>query len=182
MNILSVFRLIYSLLGIPGGDFFNQPVLMESLESKTKSGAVVYNKIFLEEKENKHVWFMKQSHNGPHSREWDEIKIMVNFEGNSKKVTYHQIKDGKEVEYKASCLRCHSNGPRLIRANLNSKNAPLAIGDRMRIFRWNLLIKSYGEVETVSNNPFERKVPLIKNKEHQKVKLKISSCINCHRH
>ena len=77
----------------------------------------VFNKIRLIERGERHIWKMKQSHFGPSAPKnlWDEIQIVVDKMERPYKVTYHQLKEGVEVEYKANCLSCHSSGPRFIR-------------------------------------------------------------------
>jgi len=181
MSTLLAFKFLYSLLSFIGGSSLNQNVTFESLESKTSQGAIVFNTIAFKTSKKEDVWTMKQSHNGLHAKDWDEIKIVVDKESAPFKASYHQLKNGKEVEYKASCLRCHSSGPRLIRPNFQSKEIKLNIKEKLIVFNWNLLIKSYGNVEVKENSPFKRKVALIKDKKGMHESLNIKSCTKCHR-
>ena len=180
MSILIVIKAMYLLLDFLGGGFFDQEVLFESKESKTQGGSEVFNKISFKKLPNKDIWTMKQSHNGIHANEWDEIKIVVDTSSKPHKASFHQLKAGKEVEYKTSCFRCHSGGPRLVRPVWDSKEAPLNIKEKLVISKWNLRIKSYGDVHIKNNNPFKRMVPLIKDQNMKKHVLNLESCSKCH--
>ena len=151
MSILTVFSIIYSLLDFFGGSYLTTPVVFESLESKTGSGTAVFNEISLKSSHEKDIWQMKQSHHGIHAKDWDEVKITVNKDAIPFKASYHQIKNGKEVEFKTSCFRCHPSGPRFIRPNYASKDVVLDAKSRLTILKWNVLIKSYGDVAHIEN-------------------------------
>lgn len=179
MSILIAFNFLSLLLSLITGES-SQFILIESMESKTATGKIVFNQIKLEQMENKDIWTMLQSHHGIQEPKWDKIQIRVDKTIRPFKVSYHQLKDNKEIDYKASCLRCHSNGPRYIRPNHESKNAPLSFKDRAKISEWNLLIKSYGEVKVVKNDSIKRMVPLINNKLNHGKKINIKSCTSCH--
>ncbi len=171
MSILIVFRLLSLLLFFVEGE-----VLFESIESKTVSGEPVFNKVQLIQEEKRDIWLMKQSHHGKNSKKWDQVSIVVDKSFTPFKASFHQLDSkGVETEYKTSCFRCHPGGPRIIREKnkLNLKN-------KLLITKWNLLIKSYGEVKNIENNPFKRKIPLIENSKLSKIKLDLVSCNNCH--
>lgn len=181
MNITSVYSFIFSLLHLVGESSLETTLFFESLESKTATGAAVFNSIELQQQDNKDIWLMKQSHFGAHSEEWDEVKIVVHKNVRPFKASYHQLKDDKEIEYKTSCFRCHSGGPRLIRPNINSPVGMLSLKERLVLLKMNSLIKSYGEVLVGENNPFKRSVTLVDNPLHSAQQLKVKSCLECHR-
>jgi hypothetical protein len=180
MSILLVFKILFYLLEFLGGSFFSQAVVFESLESKTEKGKVVFNKITLESSTKRDIWNMRQSHHGYHSDEWDSVRLIVHKDTTPFSASYHQLKNGVEVEYLTSCFRCHSGGPRLIRPNYESKVKSLSIIDKVTVLKWNLLIKSYGEVKVKKNNPFKRKIALVKDKENANKILRVNSCHKCH--
>ncbi|MFT6067943.1 MAG: hypothetical protein ACJAT2_002566 [Bacteriovoracaceae bacterium] len=171
MSILIVFKLLSYLLFFVEGE-----VLFESIESKTVAGGAVFNKVRLIQGPKKDIWLMKQSHHGKKSAKWDQVSIVVDKSFTPYKASFHQLDSkGIETEYKTSCFRCHPGGPRAIR-----EKDKLSIKNKLIITKWNLLIKSYGEVRNIENNPFERKVPLIERPENAKIKLDLVSCQNCH--
>jgi hypothetical protein len=180
MSILLVFKLAYYLLEFMGGSSLSSEVVFESLESKTKKGKAVFNKITLESNSSQDTWKMKQSHNGIHSKEWDTVKLVVHKVISPFSASYHQLNNGKEVEFKTNCFSCHSGGPRLIRPNYNSVDKKLSLKEKMTVLKWNLLIKSYGEVEIKENNPFKRKISLIQSKKDASHTLNVKSCSKCH--
>lgn len=180
MFILNVFKFSHLLLSTVGGMFLTQEVQFESLESKTLKGEDIFNKVSLNKTKEKDTWSMKQSHNGFHTKDWDNIQIVVHKDMSPPKVSYHQLKNGKEVEYKASCYRCHPSGPRLIRPNYDSKTKSLDFKEKLTILNWNLLIKSYGNIQLKENNPFLRNKPLGNKTELSKKHLEIGSCTKCH--
>jgi cbb3-type cytochrome oxidase cytochrome c subunit len=67
---------------------------------------------------------MGQSHNGIHYTKsaWDRIKIVVDKATEPYTATYHQIKNGIEIELRAACFICHANGPRAVRPNYESSS------------------------------------------------------------
>jgi hypothetical protein len=178
VNILIVFKYLSVLLSV----FFNTEgsILIESIESKTDDKQAIFNKISFQQINNQDIWKMKQSHGGFHSKDWDEVKIIVDKSSFPFSASYHQLKDGVEIEYRTSCFRCHSGGPRFIRPNYESNQASLSIKEKAIILKWNLLIKSYGEVKVKENSPFKRKIKLIKNTELAHKVLKLESCKDCH--
>lgn len=149
----------------------------ESLESKTKENQPVFNRISFVKSGKVDIWKMKQSHHSFPSKVWDSIEIRVYPD---KTVSYHQLKNEEEIEYKASCIRCHSSGPRYIRPNFKSKILPLDLKDKITLFAMNLRIKSYGDLKLRENDSFTRKVPLIKNQKMANQWLDIPVCNRCH--
>jgi hypothetical protein len=164
-----------------GGSSLSGPLVFESLESKTFEQKIVFNRIEFKSMKNKDIWLMKQSHHGLKSNDWDDIKIIVHKETKPFKASYHQLKNNKEIDYKVSCLRCHSSGPRLIRPNLKSKKVMLSTRDKIKLLKWNLLIKSYGDVKVLENNSVQRKIKLsYTGIKGMNLKLKAKSCSKCH--
>ena len=154
----------------------NEQFIFKSWESKTKDNKPVYNQITLKTEGSNDIWEMKQSHSGRGSSKWGHIRIIVHKERKPYVVSYHQLKNGKEVEFKTNCFRCHSNGPRLIRPSPEDYSS-LSLKKKITLKKWNFLIKSYGPLRIKKNNPFKRKISLIK-KEMRVLNLK--SCISCH--
>ena len=176
MSILIVFKILASLLGFLGGNQFSKEIIFESAESKTSNGKVVFNKIQLTQKGGIDTWKMKQSHYGLRSEKWDNIKIIVNTNKEPYQVSYHQIKDNKEIDYSANCLRCHSNGPRLIRPSVNNT---FSLKEKMTLQYWNLTIKGYGSMETKINKLLKtRELKLLVPKQYKTIKHQ--RCIKCH--
>jgi len=175
MNVLGlIFSLIVFIF------FPSREVLIESVESKTTDSQNVYNQIKLVSNSDKDTWLMKQSYNSSHPNlgEWDQLKIIVDKKVMPYQVSFHQIKNNKEVEYKISCYLCHSNGPRAIRPNFESTKAPLGVQDRLTVMLYNFKIKTYGPVKTVSSGI--RKIPLGFDSEIDNEPLKVKTCLLCH--
>jgi hypothetical protein len=84
----------------------------------------------------------------------------------------------KPIGLKASCFLCHSNGPRAIRPNFDSKEIKVSYWDQARIQLWNLKIKSYGPMQSgapvPSKKPFRYEHPVANRV------LKVESCTKCH--
>jgi cytochrome c553 len=179
MSILTVFSLLSSLLGLLGGSSFEGYLQFQSDESKTKEGKPVFNKIKFTQEAGLDVWEMKQSHHGSSAakEKWDHIKIIVDTHASPMTVSYHQLNKGREVDYVANCLRCHSNGPRFIRP---SPDKPQTYQEALALSYWNAKIKSYGTV-SLKRNPLaqKRQISLIRPQGDRLIKSK--SCIRCHK-
>jgi len=173
MSILNAFKLFSLGLHLVAGPFLPSEVLFESIESKTSNGGPVFNKISLEQTDTHDVWTMKQSHHGKHAKNWDLIQIKVHTK--NKTATYHQLdKEGKEIEFKTSCFRCHAGGPRYIRPK-----AGLSFTQKLQVQKWNWLIKSYGDIKNSESKAIAvRKVPFNESKTDHPITIK--SCTHCH--
>ena len=160
------------------------PILIESLESKTEKAGKVFNRIQLNQKNGTDIWLMEQSHYGVHAKKklWDNIAIKVTnnqaefiqYQNSEKNISTHL----KHSEFKVSCFFCHSNGPRAIRPNYNSKEAPISFWNQARIMIWNLKIKTYGKLIAsggVGARPLRHPHPLANQK------LEIKTCNLCHK-
>jgi hypothetical protein len=161
---------------------FENEILIESVESKTSDGKKVFNKIKLKQFPQKDIWFMRQNHNELKG-DWDELKITVDKSVKPYKAYYSQLKNGKEVNYRVACFKCHANGPRAIRANLKSKIVDSNFLDRAQVVAWNLKIKLYGTVETPQNirvGVKYRKVPLKYEGRMDNKVVNIKTCNLCH--
>lgn len=155
-------------------------VTIESIESQTNDFNKVFNRIKFSSTKNLDSWQMKQSHDGIHALRWDELEIKIDKSKTPYEVSYHQYKDGKESEYRASCYLCHANGPRLIRPNFDSKFAPLDLKARLDIQAMNLRIKTYPRMKTVLNDKVKRVVPLKYEGKLENGTLTVRTCSFCH--
>ena len=127
---------------------------------------------------------MKQSHQGVDASEkqWDRVSIEVNQKNKEALFKQHESfgdfqSDTPTKPFSVSCYLCHSNGPRAIRPNWDSKRAPIGLWDSARIHLWNLRIKLYGPLEGFAGKGaggFKMKNPLF-----EKV-LKVKACARCH--
>lgn len=163
-----------------GASCSDQVITVESIESKTIDGGSVFNKIWLEREDQKDIWLMKQSHKGVNAghEDWDELKIVVDKSKTPFKVSFEQFKEGRPAEFRASCFLCHSNGPRAIRANMQSKSAPLSVSNKLTILLYNFRMKTYGPVETVDLK--NGKVSLKYSEPFEVEQLKVKTCLHCH--
>ncbi|MEZ4742933.1 MAG: hypothetical protein R3B45_10880 [Bdellovibrionota bacterium] len=167
----------------------DDPVVFESLESKTINGDAVFNRIKFFPGWKQDIWIMQQSHNGLNSRvsDWDKLAIIVNKEKSSYIANFYQLKPGalsvnvewQPVPFKVRCYACHANGPRAIRPNLNSKQKP-SIRERIQIGILNLRIKSYGNMSSNSGKKFEQGAPFKSSHKSLNRPLKLKSCKLCH--
>lgn len=179
MSILPVYSLLSILLSLAGGFLAPHSVLFQSIESKTEHGEVVFNRISLIKRDNQDIWTMKQSHKGKLSKDWDHIQIIVDKTTRPFTATFAQFDSkGNEVEYRTSCFRCHSGGPRAIRAE-----AGLSFSEKIKIEEWNALIKSYGEVVNVETElPDQIRGTRLSTKPlDQYESLELKACFSCHR-
>lgn len=174
MNILSVISFWSGLLLFIGEGCSSEKVLFQSHESKTASGGEIFNSVSFKRSIYVDVWTMDQSHFGMNSEKWDKLKIIVDREKSPVTVRYQQLDGAKNIEYKVNCIDCHSSGPRAIRA----KQDNLSYKDKLSIYTWNLIIKSYGDVRLVEDNSIIRIKKLNINQEEV---LKLRSCTRCHR-
>lgn len=184
-----ILSLIMTLLLVSGVFLFtlsHEAITFESIESKTIDEEAVFNQVSFESQKHLDIWKMRQSHGGRHLalKEWDELMIKVDKRQRPYQVSYHQLKNGKESEFKVSCYFCHSNGPRIIRPEIKSANAPLSLAQRAQINLWNLRMKSYGKVEikkeSLTLGGKARMTPLKYFGKNDLEPLKLSSCTMCH--
>lgn len=149
-------------------------ITIVSEESKTPSGAEVINTIELKQSKKLDIWTMKQSHGSSNFKQGihDDLKIIVNKSHSPYSVTYHQMRKGVQ-DFSVQCTLCHSNGPRMIRANQRS-NDSLSLGNKIKLIYWNLIIKSYGRIKTIDSNNN------LTFKGNAKDFLNIKTCNTCH--
>lgn len=172
----------------------SQEVFIASKESKTISGNPVFNKITWFSGKEKDIWMMNQSHHGARVSEdkWDRLAIVIEKTKSPKVAKFYQFKSGplkweeklEEAPFKVSCFICHPNGPRVIRPNYDSPLDPTTIKDRLKVFFWNLKIKSYGRViphKSHTTNDKRLKPPFRWSSKYENEVLKIASCIQCHK-
>jgi hypothetical protein len=194
---MTAITLLFSIL-ITGGSMIltflscgQNPILIQSLESKTVDGHPVFNKITYIKKGQKDIWMMNQSHHGQMANEkkWDRLAIIVDKE--SRSTRFLQLPAGKlewddhliqkEMNFKVSCFMCHANGPRAIRPN--NLAFKLSLLTKTKIFLWNLRIKSYGPLKESSLHTLADKKLTIPFRFHAPLdneKLNIKSCTRCH--
>jgi len=161
-----------------------QSILIESAESKTKEQTPVYNRIEWYSKGDQDVWLMQQSHAGASAKaeKWEHLAIVVDHRQTPAVARFYQLdQNQKQIDYRVSCLICHNNGPRAIRPNWSSNEAKVPLIDRMRIYFWNLRIKSYSRIEA-QEAPLRkpRKVPLSFSGNFNNEKLTLPACARCH--
>jgi hypothetical protein len=201
-NKLKLLCLFILALSFGGGLYFitvnhsTATVLIESEESKTKELTSVFNQIKWTTTKTKDIWMMNQSHFGAHpdSTKWERLAIVIDKTKSPKVARFYQLEPGPLVwsedlpkhrkPFRASCFTCHSNGPRAIRPVPRSSLASLTPQEKIKIFAWNLRIKSYGRIHYDKSHdeedvkldpPFHLSVP------RENVALKVGTCILCHK-
>ena len=193
-------------IGLPSAALFlaaladHRPLTFESQESKTRELTPVFNRVVFADQNGRDVWMMQQSHHGLPAREdlWDEtdrIAIAISRdETDGTKASFLQLEPAsitsiesqadlsKVAGFKAPCGMCHNNGPRAIRPNFNSTAAPLSTWEKVRVFVWNLKIKSYGRTR-VNPSPSEKagSVPFRFTMPAAGTPLTVATCTVCHR-
>jgi len=160
----------------------NEPIVIQSLESKNPNGGPVYNKIKFFPGFDKDIWMMNQSHQGlgAESQQWDRLAIIVDKTGKQKSAKFLQLPPGElkwsedllkqNINFKISCFMCHSNGPRAIRT-------------QTKIFFWNLRIKTYGRIlEDKEQATLDQslKIPFRHRTAIDNEELNVKSCTKCH--
>jgi len=165
------------------------PIAFESLESKTKDGNPVFNRIRFLAGTNIDTWIMQQSHSGLNDdfSIWeDRLAIVVDKSKAPYEAAFYQLSSGDlniaeslvPVPLKTRCYACHPSGPRVIRPNLQS--VQLGLKDKARIYLWNLRIKIYGETRSVAGSEETGGVPFSANQNVLKQTLNLKSCDRCH--
>ncbi|MBC7465775.1 MAG: hypothetical protein H7256_07270 [Bdellovibrio sp.] len=172
-----------------------EAILIQSLESKTKEGDPVFNKISWFSFEDKDVWMMNQSHHGiatTTGSDLDRLVIVVDKTTSPKNVRFMQLKPGalvwseelinQRVPYKVSCFMCHSNGPRAIRPGYNGlvKNS---FSEKMKIMLLNLKVKTQGQIVENEQHAIEDKdlaVPFRHRSKIENDSLLVKTCTRCH--
>ena len=121
----SAFFLIAACLGVIPGTFYFAPtsrsVSFESLESRTDSGAPVFNQIGFVGGWSQDVWLMRQSHHGftkSPERDWDRLAIVVDKTERPYRARFYEFRPGplrladasEAAPFKARCYACHAVG------------------------------------------------------------------------
>lgn len=165
-------------------------VVIQSLESRTTLGQPVYNKIKFIKSGAKNIWMMNQSHAGltTDSSQWERLAIVVE----NNKASFYQFEAGalewsedllkKQVSYRVSCFMCHNNGPRAIRPD--GQGLKVSFYDQVKIFFWNLKIKSYGRIqesEEMSLADQNREIPFKHRQSLENETLNVKTCLHCHK-
>ncbi|MBI1860070.1 MAG: cytochrome c [Deltaproteobacteria bacterium] len=166
--------------------FDPEPITIQSQESKTATLSPVFNRINWRAGASQDIWIMQQSHSGRHTphEKWDRIAMVIE-KGAPRTATFYQLSPGHlsfddlgpKIDYRAACLMCHPNGPRAIRPDTHGELS-LSMWNRMRLFAWNIRIKSYGRVQPQSipsRTPFRYSSPAAN------APLLVAACVRCHR-
>lgn len=194
-KIIKIGMIILGTLAV-GVLFFiidNEPITIQSLESKNPTGGPVYNKIKFFPGFDKDIWMMNQSHQslGAESQQWDRLAIIVDKTGKQKTAKFLQLPPGElkwsegllkqNIDFKISCYMCHSNGPRAIRPDKVSLG--LDLKTQAKIFFGNLRIKTYGQIlENKEQATLDQslKIPFRHRMAIDNEELNIKSCTKCH--
>ncbi|MBA2405059.1 MAG: cytochrome c [Bdellovibrionales bacterium] len=186
IKILAVTLPLGGVIFFLSNQTLNSAITFESIESKTITEHSVYNQVTFESEGDQDIWKMRQSHQGRNLKlkQWDELLIKVDKSSRPFKVSYLQLQDGKEVEFKVSCYFCHSNGPRAIRPKSGSLLAPLTYTERIQIAFMNFRIKTYGKMiiqkENLKLGNQERITPLKYFGKNELAPLEVAACTMCH--
>ncbi|KYG67388.1 hypothetical protein AZI86_10370 [Bdellovibrio bacteriovorus] len=170
-------------------------VIFASAESKNAELQPVYNEIRFFPGWDKDVWMMNQSHYGRfvESSKWDRLAIVVDKTVKPFTAKFYQLADGplvweedlplKKIEFSVSCMICHNNGPRALRALNADDKAPLNLQDKIRVAAWNLRIKTYGRIQYDPSHDVEdqkMKIPFRHKTPEAVQELKVATCLHCH--
>lgn len=170
--------------------FTPDEVLIRSLESKTADGGPVFNRIRFLRQGSRRIWMMNQSHHGPAAApsRWDRLAIVMEPGPSGTVARFLQLPPGplewrdelltQGTAYRVSCFMCHRNGPRAIRPD-----GFAGLGQSLRIFVWNLGIKTAG---LVAEHPIHAKedatlkVPFRHRGRLDNETLSVGVCLHCH--
>jgi mono/diheme cytochrome c family protein len=166
-------------------------IIIESEESKTVQGTPVFNKISYQKIGKRDIWMMNQAHDGLKGK-WDRLAIIVDTNLGFGRVKFYQLspgelkwsKDIKQVPYNVPCFICHSNGPRAIRPNFESSKVSYNLKTKVKIFLWNMKIKSYGKLVEYADQidiDKKQKPPFRTRGKYENEVLKVGTCIKCHK-
>ncbi len=178
----------------------DSPIHIESLESKTISGEPVFNRIRWLPGWKQDVWMMQQSHRGLGDGfdQWDRLAIVVDKTTFPRTARYYQFEPGNlswnskalARPFRAACFMCHSNGPRVVRPNLDSPQIKISTLNQARLFIWALRIKTYGRVvadpvhDVLGENKTlittRRPTPFRYPGKYENEPLTLSACNKCH--
>jgi hypothetical protein len=162
-----------------------QPVEFISFESQDMKGVHMKNRILFQPGFAKDTWYMWQS---LEDGSVPEDMLAITVEGG--RATFYQldpektdIESGKLVKlpYRASCMSCHSNGPRAIREKKVLAKPFLKPVQKVAIKLLNLRIKLYGRLQSVPHSNDPKVLALFHPlKKEQRAPLGLSSCKKCH--
>ena len=168
----------------------SESVTFESLESEDEQGNPIYNQIRFFPGWKKDVWVMRQAQTGYHSQksDWDRLAIEVDKTQKPYVATFYQLASGaleldsnpSIVPFKARCMACHANGPRAVRAKIDSKKVPLQISEQLRLTILNLRIKSYGLITNKPAKSFVEGAVFKSKLDVMSQPLGLKSCLKCH--
>jgi hypothetical protein len=174
-------------------DSIEEPILIQSLESKTVKGGPVFNKIKRIAFTDKDVWMMNQSHEGltANPEKWDRLAIVVS-KSSPKTARFLQLPPGPlewtdELEKsrtpnRVACFMCHSNGPRGVYPD--SQNLKVSAFSSLRLQLWNLRIKVAGRIQEDPRHAAEDEklnIPYRFASKRDNEPLTVAVCMKCHR-
>ncbi len=139
---------------------------------------------------SKDTWIMQQSHEGLHKNfsNWDRLAIVVDKTKEPYQARFYQLPPGElklnnlseSIPYKVRCYACHSNGPRAIRADFNSKQLNVSLKNKIQLQLWNIRIKTYGNIKSIGGKEFSEGVPFQSKMGLLSMNLNLKSCNPCH--
>ncbi len=169
----------------------NNEVFIQSLESQTIDQNPVFNKIKFDPGINRDIWMMNQSHYGARadSKDWERLAIVVDKSQNT--ALFLQLPPGElkwtddllnqQKNFRVSCFVCHASGPRAIRPDF--KGIKVSMFDRVRLFIWNLRIKTYGPIKEHPHHKHsdtKLDVPFRHRAQLDNETLNVRVCTKCH--
>lgn len=173
---------------------FSEPLLIQSLESKTLFEEPVFNEIKWFFYKDKDVWMMNQSHFGieASSEKKDRLAIVIDKTKSPKTAYFMQLPPGplvwsddlysQKIKNKVSCFMCHANGLRVLRPNMNGL-IPVRFTDQIKVNYFNYKIKSYGliiENKLHVSEDIGLKNPFRYRADFENETLKLEACLQCH--
>jgi hypothetical protein len=169
----------------------NQPISFESLESKTQTGAPIFNQVKFVPGWKRDVWLMRQSQHGydPDLSKWDRLAIVVDKTQRPYRADFYQFTPGRKLvlaepaeaaPYKARCYACHANGPRAIRPEFSSLKLRPGIMDRFAFAAMNLRVETYGRVLSFPGQNFPGGAPFRSSMPIFSRPLDMKTCLKCH--
>lgn len=155
-----------------------QAVTFISAESSDGADFPITNRVRLLKKEKHDLWLMRQrqaERDGKNPAYWSFVAILVDKQRYPPSSYYFEFAPApvgsggfpEEIKPRVDCLRCHPNGPRMIRPQLMLNEASQGL-----LQKWNESIANYGLIRNVDNAGGIS----IETKGH----LPFPFCTNCH--
>jgi len=179
------------LVGFALSSELRDPIVFQSLESKTGNGGPVFNQVKFIPGWNRDIWLMRQTHEG-YDRDytrWDRLAIVVDKTQRPYRAVFYQFRPGAELRlaseseaapFKARCFACHANGPRAIRPDGDSHEGRLSFGQKFAISILNLRVKTYGRVNSTPAKAIQGGAPFRSALNIFSRPLGLKTCVRCH--